>query len=129
MLRLLERWNSRDAEHVVVEAQNRAGGRPGNSCGDGYSCSREADKRDWQRELHDESLYWSHRLTFVMRHDECRDQYGRGEQRAAWRCAVVCRPDHVVHGKRLESQMLYEAGVRRRGDFSFRCVSGRTMQG
>ena len=40
VLRLLERWNSRDAEHVVVEAQNRAGGRPGNNCGDGYSCSR-----------------------------------------------------------------------------------------
>ena len=29
----------------------------------------------------------------------CRDQYGCGEQRAAWRSAVVCRPDHVVHRK------------------------------
>ena len=29
----------------------------------------------------------------------CRDQYGCGEQRAAWRCAVVCRHDHVVHRK------------------------------
>ena len=29
----------------------------------------------------------------------CRDPYGRGEQRAAWRCAVVCRHDHAVHRK------------------------------
>ena len=28
---------------------------------------------------------------------------GRGEQRAACRCAVVCRPDYVVHERRLGS--------------------------
>ena len=54
MLRLLLRWDSRDAEHVVVEAQDRVSGRPGSSCdetewdcvvlddddwpGDGYPC-------------------------------------------------------------------------------------------
>ena len=50
-------------------------------------------------ELRDESLRWSHRSRFVVRHDECSDQYGR-EQRAAWRCAVECHLDHVVHKKR-----------------------------
>ena len=30
-------------------------------------------------ELRDDSLCWSHRLRFVVGHDECRDQYGRGE--------------------------------------------------
>ena len=26
-------------------------------------------------------------------------KFGCGEQRAAWRCAVVCRHDHAVHRK------------------------------
>ena len=30
---------------------------------------------------------------------ECREQHGRGDQCASWMCAVVCRPDHVVHGR------------------------------
>ena len=38
------------------------------------------------------------RSRFVVGHDECRDQHRR-EQRAAWRCAAVCRLDHVVHKK------------------------------
>ena len=55
------------------------------------------------------------------------DQYGRGEQRAAWRCAVVLRPGRVVHGKRLGSyrrcstRLEYEGVVRR--------IPVRTMQG
>ena len=63
---------------------------------------------DWQRkcmtqvELRDESLRWG-RQAAVKRRVEFREQYGRGDQGTAWSCAVVCRPDHVVHGKRLES--------------------------
>ena len=65
----------------------------------------EADKRDWQRkcmaqvELHDESARCGRRSATI----RCRDQFGCGKQRAAWRSAVVCRLDHVVHGKRLKS--------------------------
>ena len=43
------------------------------------------------------------RQAVVRRRVECREQYGCGEQRAARRRAVVIRPDHVVHWKRLES--------------------------
>ena len=50
-------------------------------------------------ELRDESVRCGRRPAAV----RCRDQCGCGEQRAAWRCAFVCRLDHVAHGKRLES--------------------------
>ena len=64
---------------------------------------------DWQQEsmarteLRDESLRWG-RQAVVRRRDERRDQYGRGDQCTARVCAFGFRPDHVVHGKRLESQ-------------------------
>ena len=71
----------------------------------GYSCSREGRQVEQQREsmaqveLRDESVRCDRRPAAV----RCRDQHGCGEQRAAWRCAVVCRLDHVAHGKRLET--------------------------
>ena len=71
----------------------------------GCSCSRGGRQRDWQRkcmtqvELRDESVRCGRRPAAV----RCRDQYGCGDQCTAWRCAVVCRPDHVVRGMRLES--------------------------
>ena len=71
----------------------------------GYSCSREGRQVEQQREsmaqveLRDESVRCGRRPAAV----RCRDLYGCGEQRAAWRCAVACRLDHVAHGKRLES--------------------------
>ena len=80
----------------MVEALSRVGGRPG--AADGQVDTRVLEGMA-HMELRDESLCWSHRSRFVVGHDECRDQYGRGEQRAAWRCAVVCRLDHVVHKK------------------------------
>ena len=55
----------------------------------GYSGIRENRQAVRQREgmahmeLRDESSCLSHRSRFVVGHDECRDQYGRGEQRAA----------------------------------------------
>ena len=64
----------------------------------GYSCSREGRQveQQWesiaQVELRDESVRSGRRPAAV----SCRDQYGCGERRAAWRCAVVCRLDHVV---------------------------------
>ena len=107
VLRLLEQpaTNSRDAELVVVEAQNRVGGRPG--AADGQVDTRVLVRTDkwygsekawpiWS--FVTRGLCWGHRSRFVVGHDECRDQNGR-EQRAAWRCAVVCRLDHVVHKK------------------------------
>ena len=72
----------------------------------GYSCSWEGRQVEQQREsmaqveLRDESVRGGRRPAAV----RCRDQYGCGEQRAAWRCAVVFRLDHVAHGKRLEPQ-------------------------
>ena len=71
----------------------------------GYLCSREGRQVEQQRgimaqvELRDERVRCGRRPAAV----RCTDQYGCGEQRAAWRCAVVCRLDHVAHGKRLES--------------------------
>ena len=71
----------------------------------GYSGTRENGQVARQREsmdqveLRDESVRCGCRPAAV----RCRDQYGCGEQRAAWRCAGVCRLDHVAHGKRLES--------------------------
>ena len=55
-----------------------------------------------QLELRDKSLRPGHQAV-VRRRVECREQYGRDEQRAAYRCAVGFRPDHVVYGNRLES--------------------------
>ena len=70
----------------------------------GYSCSREGRQVEQQREsmaqveLRDESVRCSRRPALSgAQNGTC------GEQRAAWRCAVVCRLDHVAHGKRLES--------------------------
>ena len=69
----------------------------------GYSCSQEGRQveQQWkctaQVEHRDESARCGRRPAAV----KCRDQYGCGEQRAAWRCAVVCRLGHVAHGKRL----------------------------
>ena len=57
---------------------------------------------DWQRkcmtqvELRDENPRWC-RQAAVRRRVEYREQYGRGDQCTAWRCAVVCPLDHVVH--------------------------------
>ena len=110
--------------------------RPGNSCGEtagsrvvessewdcamlddsddddwpdgGYPCSREGRQVEQQREsmaqveLRDESARCGRRPAAV----------GCGEQRAAWRSAMVCRLDHVAHGKRLESQLEYvDSGI------------------
>ena len=69
----------------------------------GCSCFREGRQRDWQRKC------------MAQVELQCRDQYRCGEQRAAWRCAVVCRLDHAAHGKRLGPCM---AGEQKRGDFS-----------
>ena len=50
------------------------------------------------------------------------DQCGCGEQRAAWRCAVV-----LLDWTGIVSQMLHEVGVRGHGDFSCWRVPRRTM--
>ena len=73
-----------------------------------YLCSREGVQVVWQRRgmaqlKLDESLRWSRQSAAVRIRDECRDQYGCGEQRAAWMCAVVFRLGRVAHGKRLGS--------------------------
>ena len=104
----------RGAEHALVEAQTRIaqldqalhqGARPAVSVGQvvdtrglGTPDKWDGSERAWPN--------WS----FVMKayagaidHDQCRDQYGRVEQRphdaseAAQVCAVVLRYDRVVH--------------------------------
>ena len=74
--------------------------------GGGYSCFWEVRQVVRQRggmsqlKLLDESRRWGRQSAAVGGRE---DQYGRGEQQAAWRCAVVLRLDRVVHGKRLGS--------------------------
>ena len=59
-----------------------------------------------QLEIRDESPRSGHQSVAVRRRE---DQHGRGEQRAASRCAVVLRPDHGVHGKSSGSHQLTKA--------------------
>ena len=95
-----QRRNNRDAEQVVVEAQNRVGGRPG--AADVQVDTRvlvRTDKWCGSAKAWPVRSFLTSRSRFVFGHDEYRDQYGRGEQRAAWKRAVVCRPDHVAHRK------------------------------
>ena len=72
--------------------------------GGGCSCSRDVGEMDWQQvgmaqlELRDESLR-GRRQAVVRKRDECREQYGRGDQCTASRCAVVFCLGHGVHEK------------------------------
>ena len=50
------------------------------------------------------SYDWNLQSAVVRKRFDCRDQYGRGVQRAAWRSAVVLRCNHGVYGKRLGSR-------------------------
>ena len=81
-----------------------------------YSCSREG-ARVVRHGSRNACPNWSFerlrrgRQAVIRTSDECRDQYGRGDQCTAWRCAVVFRLEHVVYGKRLESYGKFYEGV------------------
>ena len=108
VLRLLELLATEQSRRRARGGRSSEQGRWTSWCSrwpSGYSGTRENGQVVRQREgmthmeLRDENLCWSHRSRLVVGHDECRDQYGRGEERAAWKRAVVLCPDHVVHRK------------------------------